>query len=195
MAPGNVEARARKKRRQGQLRMAILFAVGATAAIAVATIAPNAVLTLKRVKLDARLRYHTKTVLGRLTQDGEVEFVERDGKKYARLTEKGERKLELYKEKLRLAGKPRKRWDGNYRLVIFDIPEKRKRVRERIRHEMREVGFLRVQDSAWVYPYDCEAFIALLKAELHIGKDVLYAVIASIEHDVWIRKHFCLPLD
>ncbi len=57
---------------------------------------------------------------------------------------------------------------------------------------MHEIGFLRIQDSVWLYPYDCEEFVALLKADLHIGKDVLYAVIESIEDDSRIRRHFRL---
>ena len=89
----------------------------------------------------------------------------------------------------------KKKWDHRYRLVMFDIPERRKSTRERIRLEMRGLGFLRIQDSAWLYPYDCEEFIALLKADLHIGKDVLYAVIEEIENDAWIKKHFGLPID
>jgi len=112
---------------------------------------------------------------------------------FARLTKKGRSTLELHKEKLRLATPPKKKWDHQYRLVMFDVPEKRKKVRDRIRQEVADTGFLRVQDSAWIYPYDCEEFIALLKAKLHIGKDVLYAIVDSIENDTWIRKHFGLP--
>jgi hypothetical protein len=37
--------------------------------------------------------------------------------------------------------------------------------------------------------------MALLKADMHIGKDVLYAIIEEIENDGWIRKHFSLPSD
>ena len=58
---------------------------------------------------------------------------------------------------------------------------------------MREIGFVRLQDSVWVYPYDCEDFIALLKAELKIGRDVLYAIVDTIEHDKNLRQHFNLP--
>ena len=76
---------------------------------------------------------------------------------------------------------------------MFDIPEKRKKIREHLRFEMQEIGFLRMQDSVWIYPYDCEEFIALLKADMHIGSDVLYAVIEEIENDARIRKHFNLP--
>lgn len=163
--------------------------------MAFTAIAPNALRLLEVTGINARLRYRTKTVLGRLKQDGNIEFIERDGQKYVRLTKKGGRTLDLYKEKLRLQERLRKRWDKRYRLIIFDVPEKRKKIRDKIRYEFSQVGFLRVQDSAWLYPYDCEEFVALLKAELHIGKDVLYAVIESIENDAWIRKHFNLPID
>ena len=190
-----IESGARKKRQKRNLRNAALLAIGTAGFIAVAAIAPNMFQILGRTSALARLKYRNKSVLARLKQKGEIEFEERDGKKFVRLTERGEEALALGKQKLQLAkGKPRK-WDRRYRLVMFDVPEKRKKIRERLRFEMQEVGFLHLQDSAWVYPYDCEEFIALLKADLHIGKDVLYAIVEEIENDKWIRKHFSLPLD
>jgi len=193
MGMGKVELEAREKRHKQNIQNAVLMTVAAVGIIAAAAVAPNAIQLLKTSGTTAKLRYRAKSVLGRLKQKGDIEFIERDGKKCVRLTEKGERTLALHREKLRLAELPKKRWDWRYRLVIFDVPEKRKGTRDRIRREVHEAGFLRVQDSAWIYPYDCEEFIALLKAELHIGKDVLYAIIDSIENDKWIRKHFGLP--
>lgn len=187
------EGGARKKRRKRNVRNAILMTVGLAGLLAVTAVAPNAVQLLEMTGINARLRYQTKTVLGKLKHKGEIEFVEQNGKKYVRLTERGECALELSGE--RLAKSKPKKWDGRYRLVMFDIPERRKRTRDSLRFKMSEVGFLRVQDSAWVYPYDCEEFIALLKAELRIGKDVLYAVIEKIDNDAWIRKHFNLLSD
>lgn len=192
---GSVEASARKKRIRRNVRNAALIAIGAAGLIAVSAIAPNMFQILGRSGALARLKFQTRGVLTRLKMKGEIEFIERDGKRYARLTELGETSFALARQKISLAsGKPRK-WDRRYRLVIFDVPEKRKKIREHLRSQMREVGFLRVQDSAWVYPYDCEEFVALLKADLHIGNDVLYAVIEEIENDARIRKHFGLPLD
>ena len=190
-----VESGAKKKRQKRNLRNAALLAIGTAGFIAVAAIAPNMFQILGRTGVLAHLKYRNKGVLARLKQKGEIEFEERDGKKYVRLTERGEEALAFGQQKLQLAnGKPRK-WDRRYRLVMFDVPEKRKKIRERLRFEMEEVGFLRIQDSAWLSPYDCEEFMALLKADLHIGKDVLYAVVEEIENDKWIRKHFGLPSD
>ena len=190
-----VESGARKKRQKRNLRNAALLAIGTAGFIAVAAIAPNMFQILGRTGALARLKYRNQGVLARLKQKGEIEFEERDGKKFVRLTERGEEALAFGQQKLQLANRKPRKWDRRYRLVMFDVPEKRKKIRERLRFEMQEVGFLHLQDSAWVYPYDCEEFIALLKADLHIGKDVLYAVVEEIENDKWIRKHFSLPLD
>ncbi len=191
---GTVETGAKKKRVRRNIRNAILLTIGTAGIIAVAAIAPNIFQLLGKSGALARLKYHSKSVLGRLKQKGEIEFIERNGKKYARLTERGEEALALCQQKMLLANTKPRKWDSRYRMVMFDVPEKRKQTRERLRYEMQEVGFLRVQDSSWLYPYDCEEFIALLKADLHIGKDVLYAVVEEIENDTWIRKHFGLPL-
>ncbi|MBU6388719.1 CRISPR-associated endonuclease Cas2 [Patescibacteria group bacterium] len=190
-----VEAGARKKRQKRDLRNAALLAIGTAGFIAVAAVAPNMFQILGRTGVLARLKYRNKGILARLKQKGEIEFEERDGKRYVRLTERGEEALAFGQQKLQLANSRPRKWDRRYRLVMFDVPEKRKKIRERLRFHMQEVGFLRVQDSAWLYPYDCEEFMALLKADLHIGKDVLYAVVEEIENDGWIRKHFDLPSD
>lgn len=191
---GSVEAGAGKKRKRRNMRNAVLITIGAVGFIAVAAIAPNTFQLLGRSGALARLKYQTKGVLTRLKMKGEIEFVERDGKRYVRLTERGEESLAFERQKMLLVNSAPKRWDRRYRLVMFDVPEKRKKIREQLRFQMQGVGFLRIQDSAWVYPYDCEEFIALLKADLHIGKDVLYAVVEEIENDAWIRKHFGLSL-
>ena len=182
------------KRKKRDLRNAALIAIGAVGLIAVSAVAPNMFQILGRIDALARLKYRSKGILARLKYKGEIEFVERDGKKYVRLTDLGEKTLELGREKLKLIGKKPKRWDHRYRLVMFDVPEKRKHIRKLLRLEMREVGFLRIQDSVWVYPFDCEEFVALLKADLRIGRDVLYAVVEEIENDKWIREHFSLPI-
>lgn len=189
----SVEAGAKKKRHKRDLRNAALIAIGAVGLIAVSAVAPNMFQLLGRTGALTRLKYRSKGVLTRLKYKGEIEFVERDGKKYVRLTDKGEKILNLNREKLKLVNNKTRKWDRRYRLVMFDIPEKRKKIRKLLRFEMQEVGFLRIQDSVWVYPFDCEEFIALLKADMHIGKDVLYAVVEEIENDKWIRKHFNLP--
>lgn len=160
-------------------------------------IAPNIFQALPMLmgkeKYRAKFGYRARTAAGRLAQQGYLELVHRDGKKYYELTQKGRTALLMEEQKMIVRQKKKRRWDKRYRLVIFDIAEKRKGVRDRLRLTMREIGFLRLQDSVWVYPYDCEDFIVLLKRDLMIGKEVLYAVVEQIENDSFIRRHFGLP--
>jgi hypothetical protein len=86
-----------------------------------------------------------------------------------------------------------KRWDNKWRILIFDVKEERKTLREKIRLTLRAIGFTRLQDSVWVFPYDCEDFIALLKADFKVGKDLIYIIADTIENDKELRKHFSLP--
>ena len=190
---GNIERTARKQRTKRNIQQAVLGAVALTGILALAMVAPNVIGAIGRIAGNKyKFGYRARTAAGRLAKKGLVEFIEKDGKKYLRITEKGRDTLALETEKAALCAPCKRRWDRQYRLVMFDVPERRKSVRNRLRAIMRECGFLRVQDSVWVDPYDCEEFITLLKANLRIGKDVLYAVVERIENDAWIKKHFGL---
>jgi len=47
------------------------------------------------------------------------------------------------------------RWDGLWRFVCFDIPEKHKVYRNLFRAKIKQLGFVQVQKSLWVHPYPC----------------------------------------
>jgi DNA-binding transcriptional regulator PaaX len=128
----------------------------------------------------------------RLAAQGFVTFEKREGKLYARITDAGHKKLEFELEKVKLDLSKKRRWNGRWRVVIFDVPERRRKIRDRLRILIQETGFVRLQDSVWFFPYDCEEFIALLKAELKIGSAVLYMVVEEIENDKHLREHFGL---
>ncbi|MEK7126205.1 MAG: CRISPR-associated endonuclease Cas2 [Patescibacteria group bacterium] len=192
---GMIEGAARSERRRGAFQQAILYAALGGVMVAIGAV-PDFSKIIKYytgAKKGARFNYQTKTALGRLSARGLIKFVERDGRRYAQITETGKRVLELETQKTALT-KERK-WDKRWRVVIFDIPERRKSVRNRLRRFMYTYGFVRLQDSVWVYPHDCEDLIALAKAEFRIGYDVLYMIVERIEHDKHLREHFELPVE
>lgn len=174
----------------------MLTAVVLGGVMVIAATIPNAAQLLRffpGYRKGARFNYKAKSVLGRLKAKGCVVFVEENGKRYARITEKGERMLQMETEKVAMAKK--RKWDRRWRVVIFDIPERRKSVRVGIRRFMQEYGFVRLQDSVWVYPYDCEDLIALVKANFRVGADVLYMIVERLENDKHLREHFLLPIE
>lgn len=58
--------------------------------------------------------------------------------------------------------KPQK--DGVWKLVIFDIPEKQKKVRSVLRAKLKQLRFQKWQNSIWVSPYALDSEI---EAELN----------------------------
>jgi len=172
---------------------AVLAAVAVTGLVAFAAIAGNALQLLDYLPNEKyNLKYRAKTAAGRLVVKKYAVWIKKDSKKYLQITPSGRKALEFEQTKFDLKNQ-KKKWDGRWRMVVFDVPERRRKVRNRLCAIMGEVGFVRLQDSVWVYPYDSEDFIALLKVELKIGKDVLYAIADTIENDKGIRKHFRLP--
>lgn len=191
---GNIEERARKRRKKENVQRAILQTLAVAGAVGVSVIALPLLIGIGQVAKQAgyRIRYRANTAVGRLAQKGWIKFAERNGKKHIEITEVGRRALALEQARASTLARKKRRWDKRYRLVMFDIPQYRKSTRDRLRLLMRDFGFLRIQDSVWLSPYDCEELIALVKAELRLGKDVIYAIVEEIENDGWVKKHFNL---
>ena len=193
---GTLERKSKTNRRLGAFQATALAVVAISVVVFIASTAPNVTQLLRffpGYKKGARFNFQIKSVLSRLATKGLVMFVEKDGKRYARITEEGKHMLDLETARMQVGKK--KRWDRRWRLVIFDIPERRRSVRIRLRKFMASCGFERLQDSVWAYPYDCEDLIALVKAEFRIGADALYLIVEQMEHDKHLREHFHLPLD
>jgi len=107
------------------------------------------------------------------------------------LTKRGHAELmayELGEKSLKNKG----HWDKIWHLLIFDIPEKRKYLREKVRNVLKTMGFHRLQDSVWVYPFDCREILNLLQIRYGIKHEALYVCANHIDNDRWLRRHFGL---
>ena len=115
------------------------------------------------------------------------------GRPIVRLTERGKTeitKIVLQQYKISETAV----WDGKWRVVIFDIREKRRRIRQKLRVLLAGAGMVRLQDSVWIHPYPCDEFVALVRANLASGTgELLYFIIEGLESDRRLREHFNLP--
>lgn len=194
----------RKERVQQKTRLpygfaakVILGVVGTVGILSLAAAAPNLFQAIRWVEKRQRRthrRYrspaYVRQVVANLARRGLVSVWNRDGETLIRLTEKG--KHELLRYTLKEKNLTQKKWDHKWRIVAFDIPEKRRGARDRVRRSMQSFGFERLQASVWIYPYECEQVIALLKAEYRVGKEVIYMVAQEMENDAWLKKKFHL---
>jgi DNA-binding transcriptional regulator PaaX len=74
---------------------------------------------------------------------------------YLSLTQLGIKYLEKSAQRPALEIKhSAKKWDGKYRLIIFDIPEEKRTIRDLLRSKLKEFGCVGWQKSVWVTKED-----------------------------------------
>ncbi len=114
----------------------------------------------------------------------------RSGEKYS-ITGKGTRAIgaAIGKTRAMLGKKP---WDKKWRMVAFDIPQEHGSARARIRGILRRAGFVKLQQSIWVFPHECQELVDLIKEETHLASCILYGLLETIENDGRLRKAFRL---
>lgn len=182
-----------KRKNIQKIILSIIFSAGI---IGVAIVAPNVLSVIKQIEGDSKrkknIKYSINDSFGRLVQKELIEIVEINGKKVVRVTPKGEQSLSFL-EKHNYKIKIPKKWDGRWRVVIFDIKETRSKMRLKLRQTLSEVGFVKLQNSVWIYPYDCEDLVSLLKVDFKLGQDLLYMIVEKLENDWKLKKLFNLP--
>jgi|GEM_PF-705112 len=98
-----------------------------------------------------------------LKQKHNLEFIkEEDNYLVYGITENGKKKIKKFIfDELRVNAP--KNWDGNWRLIIFDIPETQRRIRDSLRRKLEDLNFYQCQKSVWIHPFPCTEEIEFLK--------------------------------
>ncbi len=146
---------------------------------------PNAAQILKPLikwrknwgKIDRR---RIQDAVNRLNQKRLIELVEKDNKLYIKITANGKNLIKNFDyDNLEL---PKlKTWDRKWRLVIFDIPEKKRKERLALSKKLKDIGFYPIQKSVFIYPYDCCNEIDFICEFLLISRYVNYCVVESLD--------------
>lgn len=136
-----------------------------------------------------------KNTFGLLKQRKLVEIVrEKDGKTTARLTNKGQTRIkEFCFEELRIT--KAKQWDKKWRILIYDIPTKPKiynKAREALRDKIKEIGFIQLQKSVWVCPYECEDEILFLAECYSVTRFIEILTVEKLLHEDRLKRKFKL---
>ena len=116
----------------------------------------------------------------RLNHKRLINLIERRGKIYIEITEKGNKLLRNFDyDELKLPSS--KTWDKKWRLVIFDVPEKKKKERNALSEKLKDLGFYPLQESVFLYPYECRDEIDFICHFLLIDRYVNYCIIESLD--------------
>ena len=82
------------------------------------------------------------------------------------------------------------RWDGKWRIVVFDIPEHHKNLRENFRGKLMELGFKKIQNSVWITPLDVQGVIKLLTETYGLDKYVHFVLADQISGEKELIEKF-----
>ncbi len=83
-------------------------------------------------------------------------------------------------------------WDRNFRVIVFDIPEKKKSARDSLREKIKELGCIRFNDSVWVSPYPCQKEIDFIANYWDVGKYIHFILARDITNRDLLEKSFDL---
>lgn len=141
-------------------------------------------------KIDRQLVYRS---LREFYRDRLVSYLEKSEKGLIEivLTEEGKRRvLEFNIDNLTLV-EPAK-WDGQWRVVLSDIPETKRRGRDALRHKLKELGFVEWQKSVFVYPHHCRDEIDFVVEFFELRPYVRYAEFINPTNEAELKLRFNL---
>ena len=126
-----------------------------------------------------------------LEGQGDVKLIYKKGKQgekkiYIQLTPKGNLKVLLAKAKIQ----KQQKWDGKWRIIIFDIPEEAKKTRDNFRGLLKKNRFYKLQHSVFIHPYSFnQEALAYLK-ETGLIKYIRILRIDKMDDDSLLKKFY-----
>ncbi|MFZ1626959.1 MAG: hypothetical protein WAT81_04110 [Candidatus Moraniibacteriota bacterium] len=125
------------------------------------------------------------------TQELLEEVKQKDGTTVLQLTEAGRKRakyLNIFGKGLKVA-KPA-HWDKYWRIVLFDIPEKKRQFRDILREHLKDIGFHELQHSVFIFPYPCEKEIGCLVDLYGANQYVRILTVKTVDNQKELRKQF-----
>lgn len=126
----------------------------------------------------------------RLKRKGSLKLVEKNGKRFLKLTKKGELEALILKATRNLGTK--RVWDKKWRLVIYDIPEAANKKRHHLRYLLKANGFKKLQASVFICPYELNAEAVVYLKQSGLMDYIRILRVEKLDDDKGLKKLFGL---
>jgi CRISPR-associated endonuclease Cas2 len=170
----------------------LLEALGTGVIISSAVVAPGAATILAKLACErAKLSpAEAKNALRYARQKHWIDLAEAgDGHMELRLTEAGQKRVYRINLDQPLNGK---RWDGAWRIVMFDVPESHKTGRDALRLTLKCLGFQQLQRSVWAGPWPCKKELMAIKQLYNLDPYIQLIETKYLEEEAIWRQRFRL---
>lgn len=168
-----------------------MVAAGGVLSLAVILSGPNILKILAALKrdYDKSSKQRMRDAIRQLERKKIIEFQKKGYEIYVKLTKKGERQILKYKlDELKF--KRAKEWDGKWRIIAFDIPEKFGKARRAVSVILKQAGAYQFQKSFFVYPDDCEDDIRFIAEIYGVRLFVKFIEAVRIDSEFIVKHHF-----
>ena len=83
-------------------------------------------------------------------------------------------------------------WDGKWRIVLFDVPESKRPIRDYLRGVLKRAGCYALMRSMWISPYKLPSYIQRILEDAAYRKYARMITTSDIDYDEDLRKRFRL---
>ena len=179
-----------EKVQESTLAKTVFATLAVSALVTTLLVFPSFGYIIKYFSEDEKRRFYTKRIFRRLEKQDLISIHEKpNGEITITLTDKGKQKALTYRIDTMKLKKPKK-WDNIWRVIIFDIPEGKKKARDIFRQHIKNIGFYSLQKSVFATPYPCKDEIDFLKHNFEIAEHITYLEAKYIDNQIKLRNYF-----
>lgn len=176
----------------------ILILLGAGTFLAASIVMPNLPMILKPF-LDERRKkeanewkkfntWRLKQVLKRMHQQKLVHIVEQNDGYLVKISDNGKKKLLKFNlDEMELKNK---KWDGKWRIIIYDIFTGKKEQANLFRRTLKRLKFFKLQRSVYITPFKCYDEIEYLRQVCEVGREVQMLTVSGLENEKAYKEYF-----
>lgn len=179
-----------KKYRRSEITKIVLKTIFAVGLITIVLTSPNAATQIfkyfKTKNFEERKRIRKS--LSRLEKQGLIK--QKDGLDgYFVLTAEGKAKAMRYQiENTKIVRQ--EKWAGKWWLVMFDVPEEKKRARQAINYALKKIGCVHYQKSVFITPFPCKKEINFIGEAFDVRNHIRVVVAEDVEGSAAFEKKF-----
>ena len=182
----------REKYAKGELVKDILKSLAIGGVLTAGLVLPNIVQLLDFFGVTKSAeKFKIIGAIERMKQKKLVRIYHKDGTDIVEITELGKKKVLSYDLKNIKINRPKK-WDGYWRIVVFDVPEKNKKARRALNFKLNDMEFFPLQKSVFVCPFECKDEIDFIAEFFGIKKYIRFVLAKNIENDEFLRSYYNL---
>lgn len=135
-----------------------------------------------------------RAAISRMSKQGWVQANKIGNKSYYSLTERGQARMEEASKRIYKTEHPS--WDGQWRMLVYTIPENKRHLRDELRKELVWSGFGMLANSCWITPNPLEVQVNRLIEKYDIGEYVTFfnASYEGMEKEAFLVEK-CWDLD